>query len=320
MSSCCSNPSACGCTCTCGKYTFVNLTGTVVRIYDPSLMKVINADYAQLDIGFDPKLFNKLATMIIKPDVNAFYDKHVKMTSHVEGDAGCHASFTMYTHKYTGASYLPEPAENVLYIVPEMIQRTYPDRLDLITPYKPVQCVSDPTVIGYCGFYGFVDSTSDPDDSKLSYTIPSQVIGNINNIVDVSITFSETIPDGQTEPATFTVTYSPVNCQCVDESVDPGIITGSGTSRSITGTVAQLNHIFNEKFEVVLPSEPSTGTITFVIEGKTHVIEISTLELSVDWENVTNKPNVVLYDNVEDADGTNLELGNDDGKVSVFSM
>lgn len=318
MSSCCSG-SACECTCTCGKYKFVNLTGAVVRIYDPSLMKTINADYAQLDIGYDPKVFNKLATMIAKPDVNSFYDKHVKMTSHTEGYEGCCAAFTMYTHKYTGTALLPEPETDTLYIVPEMVQKAYPDRLDLVTPYKPVKCVDDDTVIGYCGFYGSVDST-DTTESKIGYTIPSQIIGNVNNRIDVAINFSESIPDGQTEPSTFTVSYTPVNCQCIDESVDPGIITGSGTTRSITGTVDELNAIFNERFEVLLPAEPSTGVITFVIDGREHIVEVSTLELSVDWENVTNKPNVVLYDDVEDADGTNLELGNNDGKVSVFSM
>ena len=319
MSSCCTNPTVCGCTCTCGKYSFVNLTGAVVRIYDPSLMKTIGADYAQLDIGYDPKVFNKLATLIITPDINTFYDKHVKMTSHLEGDEGCHAAFTVYSHKYTGTNVLPEPQENVLYIVPEMVQRTFSSRIDLVTPYKPVQCTDSDIVIGYCGLYGAVES-EEVEESAISATIPSQIIGNVNNRIDVRIVFSETIPDGATESAIFKVAYTPVNCQCIDESVDPGVITGSGTTREITGTVSELNAIFNERFEVLLPSEPSTGTVTFVVDGKTHVVEVSTLELSVDWDNVTNKPNVVLYDDVEDADGTNLELGDDDGKVSVFSM
>lgn len=318
MSSCCAT-SACGCTCTCGKYTFVNLTGSVIRIYDPNLMKSISSEYAQLDIAYDPKVFNKLATMIIKPNVDAFYDKHVKMSSHVEGEEGCHASFTVYSHKYAGAMVLPEPATDTLYIVPELVQKAYPGRLDLVSPYKPVRCVDSDTSIGYCGFYGAVDNT-DTSVSKLSYNLPSQIIGNVNNRIDVHVTFTESIPDDQTEPAIFTVSYTPINCQCIDESGETGIITGSGTTRTITGTVAELNAIFNEKFEVLLPEEPSTGAITFVVEGREHIVEVSTLELSVDWDNVTNKPNVVLYDDIDDADGTNLELGAGDGKVSVFSI
>lgn len=319
MSSCCSNPTVCGCSCTCGKYSFVNLTGAVVRVYDPNLMKTIGPDYAQLDIGYDPKVFNKLATLIITPDTNTFYDKHVKMTSHSEGDPGCHATFTVYSHKYTGNSVLPEPQENVLYVVPEMVMRAYPGRLDLVTPYKPVQCVDSDIVIGYCGLYGAIEA-EEVEESAISANIPSQIIGNINNRVDVRILFSETIPDGATESAIFKVSYTPNNCQCVDESVDPGIITGSGTTREIEGTVDELNAIFNEHFEVILPGEPSSGTIVFVIDGKSRTVDVSTLELSIDWDNVTNKPNVVLYDNIADDDGTNLELGEGDGKVSVFSM
>ena len=320
MSSCCID-SACDCSCTCGKYTFKNLTGSVIRIYDPKLMESFDANYAYLDIGFDVNIFNKVATLIIKPETSTtFYDKNVSMTSRLEGEEGCCASFTTYMYRYQGLSVLPEPEENVLLIVPEMVLKSYPYRTDLVTPYKPVVCASDNTgaVIGYCGFYKNYDGTDPVDkaDTTIILTAPSQVVAVAGNIIKLKLSFSESIPSEEENNYAIEVSYTPTNVTCYDKSGDTNIITVSGESRTVAGTLAELNEMFDHFYVGVTEAD---GKIDLVYANKPSTIEIQ--PLVVTWDSIADKPNVVTYDSSdEDGDAKGIEISDGTNLIDLIEI
>lgn len=318
MSSCCLPDSACNCTCTCGKYKFINLTGSVIRIFDPKLMKVINADYAYLDIGFDPKVFNKMATLNIKPDTSTtFYDKNVKMTSKMEGDLGCCSTFMMYTYRYQGTSILPDYQEDTLLIVPDAVLASYPYRRDLVAPYKPVKCYDSPddAVIGYCGFYKNYDGIDTSEDVNntviMNYNDNLYIPRDVKN--PVSISFAESI----SSTGVYEVICTPVDCQIYDESGEVGVITSSGTTYTVSGTVEELNEIFKHFY---VEPQAENCSVKFDYANKSTYMNITSYAVTVDWEDITNKPKVVTYDDTtEDGDGLGLELP-DGSQVDIFEV
>lgn len=286
------NCNVCEPSCTCGCQTgtpkFVNLTEGIVRIFDPKVMKLIDSEYSYLDVGYDVKLFNAMATLIVEPSGVALSDKNVKMHTIQK------PCYTLYGEVYSGTVAVPAPADDTLYIVSEKILRANPYRDDLVVPYKPVKCYGvaangpEDVVIGYCGFYKPY-LPEDEEDSSPIYVIskPTKISGFTGDRVSMGVSFESADP----AVTDITVTYTPINCAVIDTFVEPEETVPSGTTKMIAGTLIDANYHL-AKLQVVVGASEGFITITYGdnVETTIKVAVKESTATSVAWDDITDKP------------------------------
>lgn len=284
------NSCTCGCECDPCKIKFVNLTGEIVRIYSPEIMKLIDSEYAYIDIGYDSKVFNSIASLIVEPSGITLSDKNVKMNSITK------PSFTLYGERYTGTMGIPESEEDTLYIVTKQVQKAYHKRNDLVVPFKPVKCYGvaengpEDVVIGYCGFYKpYLEEDDNAPEDSLLITKPTRLSGVSGDKININVQFSEVTPSG----AEFSVTYTPVNCAVIDESVDPAVTITSGMTKLVTGKIDVINNVFTNLFCVV-GSENGFIKLMYGNSSETTIpVKVTNEEVvRANWDDIEGKPAV----------------------------
>lgn len=286
------NCNVCEPSCTCGCQTgtpkFVNLTESIVRIFDPKIMKLIDSEYSYLDVGYDVKLFTAMATLIAEPSGVALSDKNVKMHTTQK------PCYTLYGEVYSGTVAVPAPAEGTLYIVSEKILRANPYRDDLVVPYKPVKCYGvaangpEDVVIGYCGFYKPY-LPEDEEESSPIYVIskPTKISGFTGDKVSMGVSFESADPAVKD----ITVTYTPINCAVVDTFAEPEETVPSGTTKMIAGQLLDVNYHL-AKLQVVVGAAEGFITITYGdnVETTIKVAVKESTATSVAWDDITDRP------------------------------
>ena len=317
-------PARCPCKTDCGKIKYVNLTGSVIRIFDPSLMTTTDDKYGYLNIGYDEKLFDALATMIIHPDdpeYTTLVDSNVKL---IEEKDDCVTNF-MYVYESEGSGdALPEPEPDTVFIVTEQVYKVFSHRTDLAVPYKPVKCYNakkgstEDTPFGYCGLKrSFTGSSSDV--SQDSYFIEyDDIHGAENNTIRLNKYIKFTKNENVEAEDSLTVEYAPINCTITDETIhDSPIVTNSGEKRTISGTLEEITAII-ERLWITISDK--NGELHITYNGRTVTLDV--ISISIEYDDIKDVPeNIVTYvemPNDEDATALKLTKDGEDAFIPVF--